>query len=652
LPPSHTKTGVAAIRDIWAKSRRQLEEDQKAAALDPDPHWPRDGIKPGKWKGAPHDEMPPNCPVRVIGRDASGMVWCRNAMGDLRGIEKWDAKTITDLFAPQLNYAFWAWPAWGKSKVEEQGPDGETKIIERAIIDRIQVNKVFMCLSNQAARLPIFDPEKQHRGRGGWKDYQGRFIWHSGKFMWSVEGATLQHVEPAEHDSYLYTRQPATIEPWEGPVSPEECPGQRILEALKTWNWERPYLDPLLVLGWIGTCFYGGALKARPIVFTTGGAGVGKSTLQSMIKYVLENVVFSSVNTSAAGIYQRMKQDSLPVMVDELESKQGNDRAESVIELARVAYSGGNIDRGGQDHQGVSFAMHSSFMFSAINRPYLGEQDKTRMAILNLQRLEAQNGVGRDLAVRNETEGQMILRRMMDGWKDFPETMQRWWDVLAEQHLDSRAIDTYGTLLACAEIMVGTKALIDCGLPLDDFKQLGAILGEATRVDREEIVDEWHKLVNHLLSCTIESWREGKKPTVGGVLESLRTDYLKVDEARDRLELVNLGVRDRGTCGQPGAGPYLAVPADGPQLQALFRNTNWHRGVWYATLKQAPQSIVVRERQYTTVKINGAAKRCLLIDLKAFQDHAAGGQEATMDDKPYRTKAQAAADAEIDETPF
>jgi hypothetical protein len=455
------------------------------------------------------------------------------------------------------------------------------------------------------------------------------FIWHSGKYLWRSDNGTVKHVEPGEHDGYLYTRQPSTIEPWDGPVATTESPARRILDDLRTWNWERPYLDPILVLGWIVEAFVGGALKARPIIFTTGGAGVGKSTLHQLIKHVLEGVVFSSVNTSAAGIYQRMKQDSLPVMVDELESKAGNDRAESVIELARVAYSGGNVDRGGADHKGISFGMHSAFFFSAINRPYLGEQDKTRMAIVNLQRLEVQSGVGRKTLVRNEVDGRMILRQLMDGWTDFStKRLQFWWDVLAEQGLDSRAIDTYGTLLAMAELVVGEAGLMACGLPVDDYRRLGEILGEATRVDREDILDEWHKLTNHLLSCTIENWRDGKKPTIGGVMDDWLNGKLDSDSARDRLELVNLGVKKKGAIsGQNECGPYLCVPADGPILQKLFQGTNWKMGVWSATLKQGPKHIIVRDRTHSAVKINGATKRCLLIDMQAFQAFASQGAE-------------------------
>jgi hypothetical protein len=339
--------------------------------------------------------------------------------------------------------------------------------------------------------------------------------------------------------------------------------------------------------------------------------------------------VFSTVDTTAAGIYQRMKHDALPIMVDELENKPGSYKATSVIELARVSYTGGDIARGGADHEGTTFKMHSSFFFSAINPPPMGVQDRTRMAILNLSRLDTSAGIGRKVIVRNETDGRMILRQIMDGWKQFnEELLPHWWGILASQGLDSRAIDTYGTLLAAAELLVGMQGLIDCGLPADDSKQLADIIGEATAADRAEQLDNWHRCLNHLLASTIEQWRDGVKPSIGGVMDELTNivahQDMDLDHARNRLQLVNCSCRRRGDVGtDPHAGPYLAIPSDGPMLAKVFASTEWQQGGWNIALKQGVTSgVVVINRDKSTMKINGAPKRCLLIDMKAFQKYA------------------------------
>lgn len=627
MAKAQTKTGAGAIRDIWAASREALSDMASAHAADPDPNLARAGVKPGQWQGAPHDAMPPDCPVQVIGRDGDGVIWCRNATGDLRAITRkdWTMAMISELFSPFINYAFWAWPAFGKEKKTDMATGEVSEVL---IVKRVERDKLFTCLGNEASRKPLFDPAKQHRGRGGWQDSNGAFIWHSGKNMFTTRGSGIDKAPPQEHDGYLYTRQPETIRPWHGRVTPSESPARRILSQLRTWNWERPYLDPMLALGYIPVGLMGGALKVRPHIFTTGGAGVGKSTLHHLFRQVLDGVVFATVDTTAAGIYQRMKQDALPVMVDELENKPGSSKATSVIELARVAYSGGEIARGGADHEGTTFQMHSSFFFSAINLPQMGVQDRTRMAILNLARLDAPNGTGEGILAKPEADGPMILRQVMDGWDDFNKNlMPKWWEILARQKLDSRAIDTYGTLLAACEMLVGFEAMEEAGLPVSDWDQLGHIIGAATAPDRAEQLDNWHRCLIRLLQSTIDAWRDGQRPSVGGVMDDFSTSKavtdIDIDAARKKLELVNLSCRAKGDgpSGQPNAGPFLAVPHTGPQLSRLFAGTEWE-GQWSLALKQGVKSgVVLNDRSKGQMKINGATMRCLLVDMAALRKY-------------------------------
>ena len=435
--------------------------------------------------------------------------------------------------------------------------------------------------------------------------------------------ALEQKARPRQHKGFLYTRQAPTIEPWQEPVAAEESPARRILEDLRTWNWQRPYLDPVLVLGWVATALMGGALKARPIIFTTGGHGVGKSTLLELLRGALEGAVISTVNTTAAGIYQRVKQDSLPFLVDELESKSGSTRADNVIELARVAYTGGDISRGGADHEATTFTARNSFGFFAINPPPMGAQDKSRMAIVNLARLDAMNGIGRKPNISLDTDGRMILRQIMDGWSDLQSRLiPNYWEILSRHKLDSRAIDTFGTLLAAAELLVGPEALEEMGLPVTDENHLGEIVAKATAIERTESLDNWHKCLDRLMQSTISKWSDGMKPTIGSVCEDFMSGHIDTRPAQERLRLANLSIQPRGKVA--GAeGPFLAVPPDGPELERIFADSEFHKGVWSSALKQAPADIVLRDKgNAQKVKINGSTKHCLLVDLAAFERFA------------------------------
>jgi phage/plasmid-associated DNA primase len=54
----------------------------------------------------------------------------------------------------------------------------------------------------------------------------------------------------------------------------------------------------VLLLGWIGAAFLGGALPWRPAGYLTGEAATGKSTLQALIKGLLGDSLVQAVDNS------------------------------------------------------------------------------------------------------------------------------------------------------------------------------------------------------------------------------------------------------------------------------------------------------------------------------------------------------------------
>lgn len=611
------QAGITGIRASFSDSVRLLET--KREIVDPDPNEPRDGLRAGGWSAKPRiGAMPPDCPVQVIGH-AGDVTYVVSAAGQLHEVTSWDATTLYRLFAPYGKYLWWAWPRYGKPAKNEEGEALPPKI------NGLEMGEAAQCLINEGARRGMFDPDESHRGRGGWRDDRtGGFIWHSGQYLWRVIGKRLEAAQPGLQGAVLYTRQPETIQPWPEPVDWQDTPAENLLASLRTWNWERPALDPLLVIGWYMSGFMGAALDQRPIIFTTGGHGVGKSTMQKITREVFRRVAYTSANSTAAAIYQRLQRDSRPVIIDELESKPGDNRATAVIELARIAYSGDSLDRGGQNHEGVSFTCRSPFFLSAINAPAMGVQDRSRMAVLNLSRLDKARRDGALAKPLNvgEADGRMLLRQVMDGWSDFAERLlPAWRDTLLAAGMSDRHADTYGTLLACAELAVGVAAMEECGLPVTNGERLAAMIMEATEAERSEQMDNWLACIVHLLSSAIEAWKSGEKPTVGGVVEELMETKAFEPEARKRLAAAGLGLVDKAKLGlEPGY--LLAVPKTSPALDTVFRDQVWCNGVWYDALKQGPQDVVLRGKalevdghDYAIVKINGVPKRCVMIDL-------------------------------------
>jgi hypothetical protein len=208
-----------------------------------------------------------------------------------------------------------------------------------------------------------------------------------------------------------------------------------LLEGMRSWNWERPELDPLLALGWLMTAKVGGALPQRPVVYVVGQEGAGKSTLQGLIRLAMNEALVSTSNTTQAGIYQKVRQDSVAVMVDEMEAKEDTRTTDKILELARIAYSGDKMQRGGKDGVGQEFAVMSSFLFSSIALPAMGAQDASRMAILHMrERAKAAKGEPErdplgDLGLRDGTRvrqiGRDLLARML-AWCALDGGRSRW----------------------------------------------------------------------------------------------------------------------------------------------------------------------------------------------------------------------------------
>jgi hypothetical protein len=613
------QVGKRAIRAQFLDAKQELKRDQRLA--DPEPHEAREGVYPGKWLGHPMERMPPSGAVIPLGVDGK-TCYLVDTLGQLIDVKtsEWNKKTLAALYSQTPNYLYWAWPRWGGSREDEDG----NRVPK---INGFDADMAAACLMKACGERGLFDPGDKVRGRGGWQDDLGRLIWHSGEALYTVEKGMLKSAPPGDVGGVFYARRPAVMTPWEEAIDAEHSPGHDILKALQSWEWERPKLDPVLALGWIASALLGGASHWRPTLFVTGDRGHGKSTLQELVKSLLGPNLHASADTTAAGIYQRVKQDSLPVAVDELEADADNRKVMAVVKLARLAASGAEMFRGGSEHEGVTFRARNAFFFSSINPPPLKPQDRSRIAQLNMRKRTKAGGSDHKPA-NPQALGRQLLRRMLDTWGEFQDTFERWQETLSEAGFDGRGCDTYGVLLTCAELAVGEEGLEAAGLPVTEPQRLGEMIAQATASERAEQTDNWRGCLEHLLSWTIDNYKSGERPIVGDVLDTVANGAgdMSIDEARARLKQAGLGIV-RPDPGRPDV--YLAVPPAGQQIEKIFQGQDWQGGVWMHALKQGPADIVLRggtgaDNRFV-VKIAGVSRRCVLIDMAKFNKLSEGG---------------------------
>lgn len=587
-------------------------------------------IKPGKWV-ANHLGLPSEseCPVQVLGKDGDGL-WVIDVDGELRRVEAtpFGQATIQSLFGDRQLWLYWAFPRLKKAGTDENGD-------ELWIVDTWRAEMVREAFWTAASRKGAWRPEDRIRGRGSWRDGDGRLVVHCGDALFV--GGALRPV--GEIDRTFYVAADPVPRPWSEPVSDAANPAPALLAAFRTFNWRRASIDPVLALGLIGAMLVSAALPWRPHGFVDGPSGSGKSTFLGLVADIIGPILVHATDATPAGVYQRMKYEARPVVLDEMEADAKGDRSREMIKLARSASSDdGQMLRGGADHKGVSFELRSCFLFAAIIRPVMDQQDINRFLLLSLRPLDAEKAKNAPVIEAIDTIGPRLLRRIADAWDAFPRLFEDYRTMLRESGHEPRGQQTYGVPLALAHMMLGEDGLEAAGLPWEDLRGWAALVGRAAVSEEGHEISTWRGAIRHLLGARIEVWRGGSTTTVGRLLEGLRAptpDTMSVAETKRMLADVGLGLKPKGAP-KKGDRPrhgwvdgcegwWLAVPHEGDQLGRIYEGTPWGstiraKGGWGGAMRFAPEALglVSSDGAINKIRINGEQMRCTMIDLEAW----------------------------------
>lgn len=237
-------------------------------------------------------------------------------------------------------------------------------------------------LMRQCEAAGVYDPSKV-RGRGAWWD-DGRALLHVGDRL-IIDGEERPLTDPGVR--YVYEAAPPLHIDMADPLTAREA--HELVELCKMLQWEKP-ISGVLLAGWIFLAPICGALAWRPHIWLTGGAGTGKTWVQShIVGPCLGNTAIHPQGVATeAGIRQRLGMDARPVVFDEAEGEdeKAQARIQSVMELARQASSesGGEIIKGTASGKAMQFRIRSMFAFSSIGVGVQQYADKTRVTVLAL----------------------------------------------------------------------------------------------------------------------------------------------------------------------------------------------------------------------------------------------------------------------------
>ncbi len=475
-------------------------------------------------------------------------------------------------------------------------------------------------LMDAAYRRGIGNPRRKIRGRGVWLGDNFELVVHCGDVIYA--GGREQ--APGFIGSHVYPAAEASLRPSSTPaVAGETGPAARLLRYFGTWTWKRGEIDAYLLLGFAVAALCAGALNWRPHIWVTGDKGTGKSTLHTFLRRLCDDSVVWSSNATAAGIWQDLGHDALPVIIDEAEARDDNRQMQSIMELARQASGGGRILRGGQDHLGREFGAVSCFLFSAINVPPLSPQDRSRTPVLELEKLTSEE----DLDVERlelPAIGASLLRRLVDCWPRMNEFLDVWRNAMREAGHDKRGIDVYGTLLACADLVLHDH------LPSqDEIEERKEALAANKLAELYDDAPDHERCLEHLmttpLTATLETRPGSQQRTVGQWIEM--ADGWRDGQGKRLLSRVpddeaarvigNIGLKIHSeTDDQGDERRYLAVANAHHGLAQIFSGTKWRAesgstGGWRQALRRFDGA-----RVHKPLRIGAAKPRCILLPLE------------------------------------
>jgi hypothetical protein len=582
--------------------------------------------------------LPAGCPVKPLGKSGQTCHYL-DEQGQMISLSPRDhgKMHIISLFGRRAGLVHEYWPrlsdkvddATGERKVTGWKPEIAGEILQTA-----------------CAHAGPFDPQGKVRGRGAWRGPDGELIIHHGDKVYLAGNAPgVAWAEPDVIDGFVYPTAPAMPRPDVGGVGDDA--GVQLLGLLRCWHWERPKIDPYLLLGFIAAAPFGGALDWRPHVWATGDSSTGKSTLEKkLLAPLFDGLSLRTHDATEASIRQILGKQTLPVFFDELEAEANNDRAARVIKLARLASSEGVIFRGGSDHQATEFVARSCFYFTSILMPAMLAQDRNRMAILELRSIP--NGAREPMLERSAIVelGKQLRRRVIDQWDRYDATLASYRRALAGAGHKGRGADQFGTLLAFADLLLYDGPEPEPEVLTDWAEALKAADLAETADNRSDAEDACEHLARWSLQLRGGDEPEPLTRFLERALGRSGAATIDVDQARRRLEnhgmkivRANPPAAEGKAWGaedpQLGDEAFVAIATSNNELQKIFRDTRWSSGVWSQTFGRVrlvdehgePRTFKVGAQEYpleakrrVQVRIAGKSTKATLVPIAALLD--------------------------------
>lgn len=442
------------------------------------------------------------------------------------------------------------------------------------------------------------------RGTGAWMD-NGRPVFHSGDSLF-CQGRHYKF-DRSFKSRFLYRYEPKIPSLDVEPASDEEA--KAFSDALECASWKRPE-GGVILAAWMALAPISGALEWRPHLWMTGPAGTGKSWLMEHVcsKLLRGLSLYVQGATTEAGLRQKQKASSLPVIFDEFETndERSGGRVRMILELARQASSdnGAIVCKGTPGGDALEFRPHFGMLVSSVRVNLIHEEDSTRFTMLELQRTDGSNDFDKlkDWAAKLDPNfGVRLARRSFDQLPTILANYKTFLAILGKRYT-MRFGQQWGSILAGAwSLRHGNKLASEAEATayVDFFEKKGAFQIAAPNQDEQDEI----KCLDHLWHSSIEitdiSGDRVKKP----VLEVIR-ETQEGKNYSDQLERLGIKVK----------GDEVFVIQNFEPLKTIYSKTKWSGGYTKALSRIKSAEINVNE----WFKPMRRPYRCIRLKLSLF----------------------------------
>jgi len=589
-----TAPTAVELRDALANAPEAPDASGDPGLRGPPNGWCSDPADQGGVPPDPDDSPPEiydGCPVIPLGvRDK--FTYFLDAQGQLRKVDNLNAETIKALFGRFIPSICHHFPQWQSVSV----PGSDEKIQQRKPLHfNHQLAGVSMHMA--ASHCGVFNPDNSVRGVGAWTDDDGHLVYHMGDHI-LYQGALHS---PGRLAGRIYPAAPPVPHPDHSVTAPDPVPP--LMETLETWSWAQADLHPQIALGMIGVQMLGGALDWRPVFWMSAPAASGKSELQRLMKMLHgDDGLIQSTDATKSGITSQLGQSSLPVAIDELEpGDERSSKERDIINLARVAASGGQWFRGSSDQTGVGGKVYSAFLFSSILIPgVMKTQDVQRLVRLDLNPLK-DSAPKLSLDPRTwRARGARLKALLIRRWPTWHDRLAAWRHALELASVTGRNADNWGTVLAMADMAMS-----------DEIASPDTMANWARKVlfqvcaDREDASNDAEAMLVHLMTQMFDPFRRGQQWTIAqwvmaaaglpgapaALLGSLGDTDMGYDARTGRMKAANAmlaGLGLRVSRDEQGADHLFLANMQLQALKDVFRNSDWANGVWKQSARRVP----------------------------------------------------------------